>query len=29
MLVAQAIRLRARVVTRDPVFRYGTETMPA
>ena len=30
MLVAQAIRLRAVVVTRDPVFvRYGTETVPA
>jgi PIN domain nuclease of toxin-antitoxin system len=30
MLVAQAVRLRAVVVTRDPVFmRYGTETVPA
>jgi PIN domain nuclease of toxin-antitoxin system len=30
MLVAQAGRLRAVVVTRDPVFvRYGTETVPA
>jgi PIN domain nuclease of toxin-antitoxin system len=30
MLVAQAGRLHAIVVTRDPVFaRYGTETMPA
>jgi PIN domain nuclease of toxin-antitoxin system len=28
MLVAQAVRLRAVVVTRDPVFvRYGTETV--
>ena len=30
MLVAQAVRLRAVVVTREPVFvRYGTETVPA
>jgi PIN domain nuclease of toxin-antitoxin system len=30
MLVAQAGRLHAIVVTRDPVFeRYGTETLPA
>ena len=30
MLVAQAVRLRAVVVTRDPVFvRYGTEAVPA
>ena len=30
MLVAQAGRLRAAVVTRDPVFaRYGTEMVPA
>jgi PIN domain nuclease of toxin-antitoxin system len=30
MLVAQAARLRAVVVTRDPVFvRYGLETVPA
>jgi PIN domain nuclease of toxin-antitoxin system len=30
MLIAQAGRLRAVVVTRDPVFvRYGTETVPA
>jgi PIN domain nuclease of toxin-antitoxin system len=30
MLVAQAGRLHAVVVTRDPVFlRYGTETVPA
>ena len=30
MLVAQATRLRAVLVTRDPVFgRYGAETVPA
>jgi PIN domain nuclease of toxin-antitoxin system len=30
MLIAQAVRLRAVVVTRDPVFtRYGTETVLA
>jgi PIN domain nuclease of toxin-antitoxin system len=30
MLVAQATRLRAVVVTRDPIFgRYGAETVPA
>jgi PIN domain nuclease of toxin-antitoxin system len=30
MLVAQAVRLGATVVTRDPIFeRYGTETVPA
>jgi PIN domain nuclease of toxin-antitoxin system len=30
MLVAQAVRLHAVVVTRDPIFvRYGTETAPA
>ena len=30
MLVAQAVRLRAVVVSRDPFFgRYGVETVPA
>jgi PIN domain nuclease of toxin-antitoxin system len=30
MLVAQALRLRAVVVTRDPIFvQYGAETVPA
>jgi PIN domain nuclease of toxin-antitoxin system len=30
MLVAQALRLRAAVVTRDPIFfQYGAETVPA
>jgi PIN domain nuclease of toxin-antitoxin system len=30
MLVAQAVRLRAVVVTREPVFgRYGAKTVPA